>query len=458
MRPRCPSAAPRSEAPGDAATSCSFLTRRLPVIGLTRLPGQWPAPVSRTAPAPRSARLHGLACVLFAIGLTHVEATAQTPAGFDAAWRDVAARFHQRATDEGMVGGSLWFTQGGRVLGREYHGLADIAERRAVDENTIFHWASITKTFTAIAILQLRDRGRLTLDDPVVRYIPELRLVHDTFGPMDAITIRHVLTHSAGLRAGTWPWGGDQPWHPHEPTAWAQLVAMMPYTEILFRPGSRFSYSNPAIILLGRIIETLTGDDYEVYVDKNILKPLGMTRTYFDTTPYHLLRYRSNNYQVVNGKPVAAGLDFDTGITTSNSGLNAPIPDMTKYLAFLAGDAAKRDEYNGVLARTSLEEMWRGLLPITADSVVRRTGVREAIGLVFFVHEENGIRLIGHTGSQKNFFSFFWVDPQTGAAAIAVFNTDGSGNSDRRPNPRTLLEAVRVDLVSRIFPLFRKSR
>jgi CubicO group peptidase (beta-lactamase class C family) len=282
-------------------------------------------------------------------------------------------------------------------------------------------------------------------------------MVHDTFGPIDHITIRHVMTHSAGFRAGTWPWGGSEPWHPHEPTEWAQLTAMMPYTEILFRPGSRYSYSNPAIIFLGRIIEQLSGDDYEVYIDKNILKPLGMHRSYFDRTPYHLLPYRSNNYVVIDGKPVANGLDFDTGITTSNSGLNAPISDMVKYLAFLAGRGIRPAEYEGVLKRSTLEEMWRQQIPITADSVARRTGVREAMGLVFFLHESNGLRAIGHTGSQKAFQSFFYVDPSAGTAVIAVFNTDGAGTGPaRKPNMRAILDSVRSDTFKNIFPLFTR--
>ena len=143
--------------------------------------------------------------------------------------------------------------------------------------------------------MQLRDRGRLTIDDPIVKYVPELRAIHDPYGDPGAITLKHLLSHSAGFRNPTWPWGGDQPWHPFEPTAWSQLVAMMPYTEILFPPGSRYSYSNPWIIFIGRTIELLSGDDYEVYIDKNILRPLDMRATYFDRTPYHLLPYRSNN-------------------------------------------------------------------------------------------------------------------------------------------------------------------
>src|SRR5699024_7177435 len=148
------------------------------------------------------------------------------------------------------------------------------------------------------------------------------------YGPMDEITIRMLLTHTAGFRSPTWPWGGDKPWHEHEPTKWSQLKAMMPYTRIHFKPGTQFKYSNPGIIFLGEIIEQLSGDDYEVYIEKNIFSPLGMHRSYFDRTPYHLLQYRSNNYTITaSGDTVANGLDFNTGITVSNGGLNAPVGD-----------------------------------------------------------------------------------------------------------------------------------
>lgn len=388
---------------------------------------------------------------------------AQKPADFDAAWNVVAAEYHRTMDEQGMVGSALWFFHDGATLAREFHGFADLETRRPVDENTIFHWASITKTFTGIAIMQLRDRGLLTLDDPVVRHLPELRAVHDPFGPVEAITIRHLMTHSAGFRAGTWPWGGNEDWHPHEPTDWAQIVAMLPYTDVQFEPGSRHRYSNPGILFLGRIIETMTGDDYEVYVDKNILKPLGMTRTYFDVTPYHLLPFRSNNYSVTDGKPVANGLDFDTGITVSNSGLNAPITDMARYLAFLAGDPTRSELYDGVLRRSSLEEMWQEQLPISPVPAATESPVvaprepaepGQAIGLVFFLLDLGPVHVIGHTGSQKAFQSFFYVAPSTGAATIAAFNTDRATTEDG-PDTRSILNGLRARLLERVFPLFR---
>jgi CubicO group peptidase (beta-lactamase class C family) len=123
---------------------------------------------------------------------------------------------------------------------------------------------------------------------------------------------------------------------------------MIPYTEILFPPGSQYSYSNPGIIFLGRVIERVSGDVYEAYIDKNVFRPLGMGAAYFDGTPWHLLDHRSNHYFVRAGKPVAGGVDFNTGITVSNGGLNAPVTDMARYLAFLMGSPIEGADFDAV--------------------------------------------------------------------------------------------------------------
>src|SRR5438445_13332028 len=108
--------------------------------------------------------------------------------------------------------------------------------------------------------MQLRQRGGLSLDDRVTAHRPELAQVHDTFGAIGDITIRMLLSHSAGFQDPTWPYKAGKPWEPFEPARWEQLAAMMPYQEILFRPGTRYGYSNPAFIYLARTIEQLSGD------------------------------------------------------------------------------------------------------------------------------------------------------------------------------------------------------
>jgi len=331
--------------------------------------------------------------------------------------------FRRECRDAGIVGASFVFLKDSKVAASDYYGSANLEKNQPVDENTIYHWASNTKPFTGIAIMQLRDRGLLKLDDPVTKYLPELRAVHNPFGSMDEITIRHLMTHSAGFRNGTWPWHQGKDWEPFEPTEYSQLVAMLPYTEILFKPGSKFSYSNPGIIFLGKIIEKLSGDDYEVYIDKNILKPLEMYHTYFDATPYHLLKHRSASYYVENGKRTTARFDANTGITVSNSGLNSPLPDMIRYLSFLVGGPSKKDVYDGVLKRSSLEEMWQPQIKASVDANGNADFTTD-IGLIFFLDQRVPTQHLGHGGDQNGFISYIDFEPKKSAASIMVFNTN----------------------------------
>lgn len=374
------------------------------------------------------------------MGMTYTYA--QSNEQFDEAWEETGQYFRSTLEKNDVVGGALLFLEKGNVTGSEYYGLADIDQDRKVDKNTIFHWASITKTFTAVAVMQLRDRGLLSLNDPVTKYLPELHKVHNPYGSMDDITIKMVLSHSAGFRSSTWPWRSGQSWQPFEPTEWSQIAAMLPYTEILFEPGSKYSYSNPAVIFLGKIIEILTGDEYEVYMDKNILKPLTMYSSYYDTTPYHLLKYRSNNYTLHNGKPEPNGLDFNTGITASNGGLNAPLKDMVKYIAFLTGEF-KGEE---ILKRTSLEEMWE-----IEQLIEEKDEVRSSMALSFFVEEFNSLRLVGHTGTQKSFYSFFYIHPPSGTACIGVTNTNGR---DSKPDADQIRYSVSRAVMRNLFSLY----
>lgn len=392
--------------------------------------------------------------VLLALASVPTPVSPQAQEAFSRRWQALSSDLRDTLEASGMVGSSWAFVRNGEIVALETYGFADLETHRPVDEATIYHWGSVTKTLTGIAIFQLRDRGLVDLDDPILKYVPELREVHNPYGPMEAITLRHLLSHSAGFRAATWPWGGGEDWHPHEPTRWEQLVAMMPYTEILFPPGSRYSYSNPGIVFLGQVVERLSGEEWEVYVEKNILRPLDMRRSYFDYTPYHLLKDRSNNYTVRDGVATANGLDFDTGITVSNGGLNAPLGDMATYLAFLtgAGSAEERAVYEGVLRRSSLEEMWQEEVPVSEEG-----RLRESMGLCFFLEDYGGARYVGHTGSQKAFQAFIYIDPVARAGALAAFNSTGvSRDGPPRPATREILNRLRERMFAEIFPLFRQ--
>jgi CubicO group peptidase (beta-lactamase class C family) len=344
-------------------------------------------------------------------------------------WKSFSQNVDRLAARDSIVGGSIVLMRNGRVVERHKYGLADRASGKRISDSTIFHYGSITKTLTAISIMQLRDRGKLALDDRVTSYIPELRRVHDPYGSMDSVTIRMLLSHSAGFQNPTWPYKQGKAWEPFEPTTWNQLVAMMPYQELLFRPGTRFSYSNPGFIYLARIIEQLSGDPWETYVQKNILSPLGLDHSYFGVTPYYLAADRSHNYTLLRdstGREMVQdnGADFDPGITIPNGGWNAPLGDLVKYMAFLAnatqGDSVKRRLYDTVAKRSSLQEMWSPLHPTGAPTADES----ESMGMSFFVVKHGAATLIGHTGEQAGFVSFMYLNPVSGSAVIAVFNTD----------------------------------
>ena len=366
-------------------------------------------------------------------------------------WPAVAATFHTRVKDAGIVGSSLLMVRDGAVVHQEFDGYQDLATKRPVDGETIFHWASITKTFTGIAIMQLRDRGLLSLDDPVVKYVPELRQVHDPFGDIADVRIRHLMSHSAGFRAATWPWGGDQPWHPFEPARWEQVVAMFPYTELLFKPGTKYSYSNPGVIFLGRIVERLSGDDFEVYITKNIFMPLGMTRSFFDRAPYHLVEHRSHSYLRTDEGQFEGRFDFDTGITVSNGGLNAPLGDMAKYLAFLIGAPGPLTSRTGegVLSRKSIEEMWTP--QIRASAGEGASGDEVQAGLSCFLERHHGVDLVGHSGDQNGFISHLYLHRPSRSGYVIAFNTDATGKVDQRRTTRAVDADVRDAIVDQLW-------
>lgn len=378
-----------------------------------------------------------------------LEVTGHCDPAFTPAMQRQAERFGQVAREEGVVGSSLEVRHRGRSCGRIHYGHADLDSARATGNDTIYHWASNTKMLLGVAVLQLRDLGLISLDDPIVRYLPAARAIHNPFGDMEQITLRHLLTHSSGLRSPTFPWRGNNDWAPHEPAQWAQVEAMMPYTNIEFAPGSRTQYSNLGSSMLGRMIEVVTGDHIESYLTKNVLMPLGMSRSYFDVSPRHLLPQRSNNYLLRDGQPRAQGLDFDTGATVANGGLNAPFADIARFADFLLGlnDTGHHDT---VLSRATLQEMFQPRLAMESG-----TSEGWQMGYKFWsrpVPGGDGIQMVGHTGGQMAFTTFIYVLPGQGLSVIYANNTLDPAAADQR---RALVDA-RDTAMAELLPVLRQ--
>ncbi len=157
------------------------------------------------------------------------------------------------------------------------------------------------------------------------------------------------------------------------------------------------------------------------------------------------------------GNPRPAPFDANTGITVSNGGLNAPLSDMEKYLAFLLGEPSKQAVYDGILKRTSLEEMFVPQLPITGSQVEGTTPAqgtdRVSIGLNFFVEDREGYHLVGHSGDQNGFIAHFYICPAIDAGYVVAFNTQTPpvAKGDREKT-RAFDEALRTYVLKSVFP------
>jgi CubicO group peptidase (beta-lactamase class C family) len=156
-----------------------------------------------------------------------------------------------------------------------------------------------------------------------------------------------------------------------------------------------------------------------------------MHRSYFDATPYHLLKHRSHSYYIENGKRTEGRFDADSGITVSNSGLNSPLPDMIKYLNFLIGDASKKEIYDNILKRSSLEEMFQPTIaaPLDANG---NAGFTTDIGLIYFLDRQSSETYLGHGGDQNGFISYIEFNPKKRTASILVLTRISFCRTTRR--------------------------
>jgi CubicO group peptidase (beta-lactamase class C family) len=198
-----------------------------------------------------------------------------------------AFRLVREAVEKNEVPGAIALVaRQGRVLRHEAFGLRDIENPLPFTTNTLCWIASITKPITVAAAMTLVDAGQLALDDPVEKYLPEFREQTDTNGAHHVITIRQLMSHTSGLtpnppkRRSGWPMGGplDDFWLEQNLPGIVQTIAQ---SQLRFKPGRKFEYSNSALFVLGRVIEVISGKPYAVYVQEKIFEPLKMTDSHY---------------------------------------------------------------------------------------------------------------------------------------------------------------------------------
>ncbi len=300
-------------------------------------------------------------------------------------------------------------------------GLRDVAMGSPVDSVTVFRIASMTKSFTAVAILQLRDAGKLSLDQPAERYVPELAKLRYATSDAPKITIRDLLSHSAGFPEDN-PWG-DQQLSRTEAELSQMIQRGIPFST---SPGTGYEYSNYGFAILGRVVANVSGMPYAKYIRAKVLLPLGMSVTTLEAREVPPGRL-AHGYRRQDGVWLEEP-QLPDGSFGPMGGMLTSIADLSKWVGFMLDAWPARDEPDtGPLKRSSRREM---------QQVIRFNGgtaMRDATGMPVLSAGGYGFGLgvrqnclfrvsIAHTGGLPGFGSIMRWLPEQGVGIVALGN------------------------------------
>lgn len=359
-------------------------------------------------------------------------------------------RTMERYRLDAHIPGMVWgIVQEGRLVHVKGAGVQELDRTRPVDADTLFRIASMTKAFTALSILRLRDEGKLTLDAPAETYVPELR---DWKYPTDdspRIRVRDLLTHTAGFVTDD-PWGDRQTPLPEEDFT-RLLREGVPFTR---PPGTAMEYSNLGYALLGRIVANVSGQPYKEVVQQSLFTPLGMASTGYDAAAApaerRALGYRWEDHAWKLEPTMAHGAFGAMG------GIQTSANDYAKWVAYLLSAWPARNGADaGPVRRASVRELAQGSnfpsirqRPGASGASACRQAATYAMGFYAAVDCELGLTL-SHGGGYPGYGSHVLLLPDYGVGIFAFANRTYAG-----PRPpvwdaaMTLLHAGRLQTPS----------
>lgn len=262
----------------------------------------------------------------------------------------IKSMYETYASENKIPGLAFGIVSGGKLIYSGAIGYTDINSKQPVTTRSVFRIASMTKSFTAMAILKLRDEGKLDLDAPVSKYIPELNFTQPLAADAKPISVRNLLTHTAGFPEDN-PWADRQ----LEKTDKDLLTFLKQGISMANIPGQAYEYSNLGFVLLGHIITKLSGQSFEKYITKNILTPLRMNNTYWEYSkvPDALV----HGYGVVNDNWSEEEL-LHSGAYGAAGGLLTSIEDFSKYMVLhLSAWPTGADYKKELVSRGLIREM-----------------------------------------------------------------------------------------------------
>jgi len=311
----------------------------------------------------------------------------------------------------------------GQVVLRKGYGMANLELAVPVSPDMVFEIGSITKQFTAAAILLLQERGKLRLEDPLTKYLPDYPMHGET------ITLEHLLTHTSGIPSYT----GMPEWLPHvrEDMKVEDLIALFKDKPLEFKPGEQWRYDNSGYILLGAVIEKASGKSYEQFVEEEIFQKLGMTHSRYghaeEVIPLRAAGYgrdakgfRNANYLSMT-QPYAAG------------SLMSTVDDLALWDRALAGET--------LLEQASLDRMF------TPARLTSGRSTRYGFGLV--VYDFEGRRVIEHGGGIFGFVSFLMRVPEERLFVAILSNNEAASTPPESLALRIVAKALGKPLEER---------
>lgn len=338
-------------------------------------------------------------------------------------------RVFQAFAERSRVPGLTWGVLiDGTLVHTGHAGVRELDTRTPITDDTVFRIASMTKSFTALCILQLRDEGKLALDDPAEKYVPELTSLTYPTADSPKLTIRHLLSHATGFPEDN-PWG-DQQLAVSEAEFTRMLAAGIPFSTA---PGTNYEYSNYGFAILGRVVTRVSGVPYATYLADHILTPLGMTSTTLETrrVPADRLAhgYRWEDDRWKDEPPLPDGAFGAMG------GLLTSTRDLGRYVSYLMSAWPARDGADtGPVKRSSLREMQHIQRPRAATAAVAADGALRlnsgGYGYGLGIRQTCDYRtVVSHTGGLPGFGSEMrWlVDEGVGLIAMGSLTYTGAG-------------------------------
>lgn len=306
-----------------------------------------------------------------------------------------------------IPGLSIAISGQGKIIEKSY-GTANAEHNIPVGKDSIFEIGSISKTFTAIGILMLQEKGKLSVNDRLTKYFPQYQGWHD-------ITIKHLLQHTSGIREMT----ETEPFKSARRKDWTpqEVIARMAQEPLDFEPGQKAEYSNVGCVILGLIIEKITGISFADFLDRTIVKPLGMTHTSLGKRST-IVPGRVSGYDWKSGKLVNA--EYESIILPYASGGIISTPsDLIKLERVIRGEALiSKKSANEMTAQVVLNDGTKYVLPSPGIHLTFGYGLDSVV--------KNGKVIPAKTGGISGFNSFFAYFPETKTMVALTANLENS--------------------------------